>query len=198
MSTKKGGGLGGQFHLEVLGGGKGTRRTGRRGSKSGPHQTLGDHRHRGRSASPGVPARKEVCRRVQARPRRGNGEEAAGDEAVLAAHHRQTLAGVSRYWTEGEGTGEIGEREEASLYRPWISRRRDGARSFTVPARARASHPPPAEIAGLAPRGAELPSYADFSRTRAARWRGWFWPPQAGPGETKVEPNTGLGSRERS
>ena len=79
-----------------------------------------------------------------------------------------------------------------------ISRRRDGARSFTVPARARASHPPPAEIARLAPRGAELPSYADFSRTLAARRRGRFWPPQAGPGETKVKPNTGLGSRERS
>jgi len=106
-----------------------------------------------------------VRRRVQARPWQGNGEEAAGDEAVLAAHHRQTLVGVSRYWSEGEGMGEIGEREEASLYRPWISRRRDGARSFTVLARARASHSPPVEIARLVPRGAELPSYAYFSRT---------------------------------
>ena len=116
--------------------------------------------------SPGVPARKEVRRRVQARPRWGNREEAAGDEAVLAAHYRQTLPGVSRYWSEGEGIGKIGEREEASLYRPWILPRRDGARSFTVPARARASHPPPAEITRLAPRGAELPSYANFSCTR--------------------------------
>ena len=148
--------------------------------------------------SPGVPARKKVRRRVQARPRRGNGEEAAGDEAVLAAHYRQTLPGVSRYWSEGEGMGKIGEREEASLYRPWISRRRDDARSFTVPARARASHLPPAEIVRLVPHGAELPSYADFSCTRAARRRGRFWPLQARPGETKVKPNTGLNSRERS
>jgi len=68
----------------------------------------------------------------------------------------------------------------------------------SIPARARASHPPPAEIARLAPRGAEFPSYADFSCTRATRRRGRFWPPQAEPGETKVEPNTGLSSRERS
>ena len=168
----------------MLGGGKGTRRTGRRGSRSGPHKTLGDHRHRGRSASPGVPARKEVRRRVQARPRRGNGEEAAGDEAVLAAHYRQTLPGVSRYWSEGEGTGKIGEREGLCETQS-LARRSDCARSFTVPARARASHPPPAEIARLAPRGAELPSYADFSSTRVARRRGRFWPPQAGPGRQK-------------
>ena len=94
---------------------------------------------------------------------------------MLAAHHRQTLAGVSRYWTEGEGTGEIGEREEASLYRPWISRRRDDARSFTIPARACASHLPPAKLARLAPRGAELPTYTNFSRTRAAKSKGQFW-----------------------
>ena len=110
--------MGGRFHLEVLGGGKGTRRTGRRGSKSGPHQTLGDHRHRGRSASPGVPARKEVRRRVQARPRRGNGEEAAGDEAVLAAHHRQTLAGVSQYWSEGEGWGKSARGRDCARHNP--------------------------------------------------------------------------------
>jgi len=45
------------------------------------------------------------------------------------------------------------------------------------------------QIAQLAPCGAGLSSYGDFSRTTEARPRGWFWPQQTGPREGKVEPN---------
>jgi hypothetical protein len=59
-----------------------------------------------RRPPPGVPAKKEVRRLVEADPRWGNGEEAAGEQAHLAAHHHTTNAGISREWSKAEGTQE--------------------------------------------------------------------------------------------
>jgi hypothetical protein len=69
-----------------------------------------------------------------------------GCRLELAAHHNQTLAGISRERGEkkrgGAGTG---------LYRPWFSQRRRAGESFPSPARARQGHPPPAQSARKSP-----------------------------------------------
>ena len=119
-------------------------------------------------------------------------------------HHRQNLVGISREWSEGEGKGERGDddRKEASLYTPWISRQRVGARNFHHSRTSPRELPAVARIApksaARASRGAELPSYEIFSRRSGARQRWRFWPSQARPRGGKVEPNAWMGSQERS
>jgi hypothetical protein len=76
--------------------------------------------------------------------------------------------------------------------------REEGGSSFTIPARACQSHPPPSEIAPNRPRAAELCSYAGIWRSSGARRRGHFFLPRAGLPDHKRPPNTGLCSRGRS
>jgi hypothetical protein len=76
--------------------------------------------------------------------------------------------------------------------------REEGGSSFTIPARARQSHPPPSEIAPNHPRATELCSYAGIWCSSGARRRGHFCLSRAGLPDHKRPPNTGLHSRGRS
>jgi hypothetical protein len=69
-----------------------------------------------------------------------------GRRLELAAHHNQTLAGISRERGENKRGG-----AGAGLYRPWFSRRRRARGSFPSPARARQGHPPLALCARKSP-----------------------------------------------
>jgi hypothetical protein len=105
----------------------------------------------------------------------------AGHRLELAAHHHETLAGVSR---ERGGRGKKRGGDNGRLYRPWDFTTEKGGRNFPF---SRASPPrPPAtganrpKIARPAPRGTKPSSYSGKWCMRGARWRGCF--ASSGPG----------------
>jgi hypothetical protein len=69
-----------------------------------------------------------------------------GRQLELAAHHNQTLAGISRE-RGGKKRGDAG----TGLYRPWFSRRGRAGGTFPSPERARQGHPSPAQSARKSP-----------------------------------------------
>jgi len=84
------------------------------GSEANPRSTPAPRKKNGTARSPN-----EEVRRV------GETEQihSGGTETELAAHHHETLAGVSRECTNGERAGKKRGGDGGRLYRPWISRR---------------------------------------------------------------------------
>jgi hypothetical protein len=128
-----------------------SRRPGGRGSRSGPQQTLGQRRHRGRrTAPPGVPAGSTPARRrVRADPQRENREEAR--RSRTRAHPPQPPRNLSWCLTGVRGRGKKRGGDGGRLYRPWVSRRRRAGGTFPSPARARQGHLLPAQSAPKSP-----------------------------------------------